>query len=1067
MATVTPDSTLVEANEPRYGDDRLVVGSEGYTVVLSNLGSAQLTGSGWDHDGTTPLAVLIDHTSKQIYFVKGDDFQVVSRTSFGSDILKGSVSGYSYEPLVCIVHEGLVVFCATRFREEAGSYIEEGISFIYTQDYGQTYHRVAQVGGGYDVPAIEGGVTDGLDRVNDWSFSNAFPEKSADDQLGAWFPWADYLYKEGNPHGGQIGLFRARREAVGELWVVEPNVTVYERWEVADSGGFHAHSAGMFTDGMVSFWGDVDYRNNMTRHVAEDLENYTTTTWTTDTEFHGGWSASDDKEYVAGNQGASTAPGPVYGEVLVAGDVQPEIVMSINAPTQEGENVTIEGLLASYPGRKSGNQFTGREAIWIHYLPGRGYVVRETERGGLLEGGGATYYSSDGVNWTTLLNYNLAKSFLYGDYVIQGAVGEVVAMRLESRAEVFSPLLINPGGTNLMDSTWEALSQPSSGNTVRQVNYVDGLYVYADNGQALSPQPDTLPPVMSSSPMYEITVTNTSVRSSLGRFDIAGLVSDNDENHWFTSWVYPLDNSGVLQSAYFPSNSGSERGVRWVANDDWYPAYTWGVPNSSSTGESEQTMQFMAAGASRWLVAGEGLVEDISPTYPLAPESTGSDEIATVTGFTTSDAWTIGMVFGLPQVASFSLYTESAVAGTYRPIATLYQDEFNYIEVNFVRYSKSECVLTLDVYSDGTLAGSVEFDPIYMDLLDHAQLAIASSDSGVEATLFLPRYTYGVQSASNASLPHINPNQVMLSRNATGDVVSPLEWFSVKVEPDDALSQEMRELFVVDDAIYSVTPWLAGDFNLDGVVNLGDYTSWRDTFGMTVTPCSMSDCNLNGVIDSGDYAIWKTNYGKLETARFLTSLSSSESTDTDPEASAAVAAVVGGTTVADTSAEDTSVADTSVAATSIADTTATNTSGSDTSNMEPSIMDAGVPETSAAETSVADTSAVETAVGESFVVDTTLDAVDAPVGSALPGPLDLAHARWEKSTSDNQSSIEKRPTVFSDEDTWPLLLAPSTRRQMQQSLASLSEARELAFAERDDSVLATEELLPGLLPGVL
>ncbi len=87
--------------------------------------------------------------------------------------------------------------------------------------------------------------------------------------LGAWFPWADYLSKEGKPKGGQIGLFRARRSAVGEAWVVEPNVTVFERWEEGDAGGFHAHSAGMLNDGLASFWGDVDYRNHIARHVSE------------------------------------------------------------------------------------------------------------------------------------------------------------------------------------------------------------------------------------------------------------------------------------------------------------------------------------------------------------------------------------------------------------------------------------------------------------------------------------------------------------------------------------------------------------------------------------------------------------------------------------------------------------------------------------------------------------------------------------------------------------------------------------------------------------------------------
>jgi endoglucanase len=55
----------------------------------------------------------------------------------------------------------------------------------------------------------------------------------------------------------------------------------------------------------------------------------------------------------------------------------------------------------------------------------------------------------------------------------------------------------------------------------------------------------------------------------------------------------------------------------------------------------------------------------------------------------------------------------------------------------------------------------------------------------------------------------------------------------------------------------SETPW--GDFNGDGLVNLADYTVWRDALG------SNSDLAGNGVadgvVDAADYALWKSHFG--------------------------------------------------------------------------------------------------------------------------------------------------------------------------------------------------------------
>lgn len=55
-------------------------------------------------------------------------------------------------------------------------------------------------------------------------------------------------------------------------------------------------------------------------------------------------------------------------------------------------------------------------------------------------------------------------------------------------------------------------------------------------------------------------------------------------------------------------------------------------------------------------------------------------------------------------------------------------------------------------------------------------------------------------------------------------------------------------------------PQLAGDFNGDGLVNLADYTVWRDNLGAgNEASIAYGGDGLNGV-DSADYEVWKNNF---------------------------------------------------------------------------------------------------------------------------------------------------------------------------------------------------------------
>ena len=57
----------------------------------------------------------------------------------------------------------------------------------------------------------------------------------------------------------------------------------------------------------------------------------------------------------------------------------------------------------------------------------------------------------------------------------------------------------------------------------------------------------------------------------------------------------------------------------------------------------------------------------------------------------------------------------------------------------------------------------------------------------------------------------------------------------------------------------------AGDFNGDRVVDMADYTYWRNRLGTTVeTAGTGADVDESGVIDVGDYVVWKDTFGSYD-----------------------------------------------------------------------------------------------------------------------------------------------------------------------------------------------------------
>lgn len=80
---------------------------------------------------------------------------------------------------------------------------------------------------------------------------------------------------------------------------------------------------------------------------------------------------------------------------------------------------------------------------------------------------------------------------------------------------------------------------------------------------------------------------------------------------------------------------------------------------------------------------------------------------------------------------------------------------------------------------------------------------------------------------------------------------------------------DLLNAFQISMPAYSVTTMvlvsdgLPGDFNRDGLVDAGDFTVWRDSFGQTGN--TAADANEDNIVDNDDYAFWLANFGRSET----------------------------------------------------------------------------------------------------------------------------------------------------------------------------------------------------------
>ncbi|QDU57204.1 beta-L-arabinofuranosidase domain-containing protein [Aeoliella mucimassa] len=98
--------------------------------------------------------------------------------------------------------------------------------------------------------------------------------------------------------------------------------------------------------------------------------------------------------------------------------------------------------------------------------------------------------------------------------------------------------------------------------------------------------------------------------------------------------------------------------------------------------------------------------------------------------------------------------------------------------------------------------------------------------------------------------------QVLAFDTSVGEV-SEIDWALPPLSADLAWDTSA----LLSTGVLAVGSGLAGDFNRDGVVNLGDYTVWRDHLGSPAGTLP-SVGTLTGAIDHSHYQLWRDQFGR-------------------------------------------------------------------------------------------------------------------------------------------------------------------------------------------------------------
>lgn len=800
--------SLVASDEPRFAPRTSIAGTVSLQTVRASSRASSILGSGLDHDGVTPLLVLIDLTANALdVFVGADDALMQAeatgvgrvRTTLGAggDIMGGTVTNRRYNPRAGVVCHGLIVLhCAvSRQPVPPNSAWNVGASaIIVSQDRGQTW----------TVAFADAIVQENRDRGREWSMQNWWPATTDAAPLDAYFASADYRSKPGTTGGRAYG-FRATRVAVGEPWSIDIPTMFYET-PVLGSGQ-HAHTAGIFpTPGglrAVIALGDTQAFNRIVTLDRSSAE-VAPTGWTANESFHGSMSTS-------GNQFVGLAPGPSHGLMIAGSDLCYEQLMLLDATGPVAHHTHLYG------------------GPWSDGRNGQNFVIRTPtpERAGPYI---ATYdpqsasdpfppqcrrilYSENGIDWAQAFAPESGSQWAaiaHGSHIyIDADSVSLLGIRRVDRPIMHTarPLHVGPGAMQRLVAA--PTITPFSGGTVTALTQ-DGDGLWTDAGVPLDPQPPCNGPVWKMTGFAGATdtrigdlypIASPTMGQTLGTSRLAGRI-----------WLLNAMESKAMTPRFELKPSGSStlvtRGANANTTASWVPIdFALDAPMPAGQRPVIRVRSGSAADVQAFYLATDVFAEGAGfAGYPAPPDTslglTGTalpDEHARVEGLNPSATWTVTLAGMVPQ-DGWDLATPVTPDERW-PLASIVAPGAE--RITFYADSAAH-TLEADIVRDGSLIGRFRLDGVVWTRNSPLLVSVARagplSDLSITAApcATQPREMVRVDGLGGVATMLASPDRIRFDDGTGIDGIgaeircAPMLWFGGEIHEDLALDQATR-----------------------------------------------------------------------------------------------------------------------------------------------------------------------------------------------------------------------------------------------------------------------------------
>lgn len=761
--TVDPTGAAKGKHAARFDSLMLLAGVE----TLSDLegGGWSVLDSGFGLDSATPLLVVHNVGGGKLRVYSGTGFTTYLETTLTLCSVPTSGSPNVYNGLIlddpytayvpqaaCVCHGFIALWCMALTLISDGDpplWRVVGSAMVVSQSAGASASWELLFDDLLDP------VQNGVYRGAHWSLQKycvPYPEENGD-VLEAWLVPADYHLDSATSttaaDGGRFFPVRITRDAVGagHTWTPGDGDGIAVMFDMDDLTAYgyrnsrHAHAGGVVawsgseSDGVrfVGSLGDDLAKNRLVTALLEDHAGHYTDV--------SDWSFSDQYHGRSQNLGVSTdsgiySPQPVGflqaraylstedpEALFIGADNTAESISLIRCPHADGTLPTIEWINGVDTGYSSiGGHWFDNVFQLRTMAPELGTPIIAWSNEDLGSVNSARYWYQPGAGSSALLGLwascmvtrydSNAWAVPYGDYiVVSGYVTPGLHYRNKPEVKAHRPLILSPGGRNMLKSKFLFETPSGSAHTVEALNYDTGGWYELDGTTHvyLDPQPPSLCDQVlkiktaqsSDNLIGTLRVSTTSstsnnetgwtTGSNLRQFRF--LVMDNSASNLAalpqpsTSLVSLSLRDDTTTSVATHSKGRVSNHKRWMAHTLAYDAFTMSNgprilmrTSEATTSTPSNTGYFYLAGD--LAKDGQG-----SFTYPQPPQTVtsgwdaGPDELFDITGFGLNSSFTL-LIAGMMPGDDWNHRTPRT--DNYWPLFTLWGDEDNWIEFGAV-----------------------------------------------------------------------------------------------------------------------------------------------------------------------------------------------------------------------------------------------------------------------------------------------------------------------------------------------------------------------------------------------